>query len=106
MTPSMTAWPPTVAPGGRLNSGLVVAGGGLLRLAGERRAAVAPLTDHDVGARLWLLAGRGLLGTSGQLEGLRYRKPAVSGGLIGCMHAVGATGIMQTFEIATHIWNR
>ena len=30
----------------------------------------------------------------------------LSGGLIGCMHAVGATGIMQTFEIATHIWNR
>jgi acetyl-CoA C-acetyltransferase len=28
------------------------------------------------------------------------------GGLIGCMHAVGATGIMQTFEIACHIWNR
>ena len=22
------------------------------------------------------------------------------------MHAVGATGIMQTFEIATHMWNR
>ena len=30
----------------------------------------------------------------------------ISGGLIGCMHAVGATGIMQTFEIATHLWNR
>ena len=30
----------------------------------------------------------------------------LSGGLIGCMHAVGATGIMQTFEIACHIWNR
>jgi acetyl-CoA C-acetyltransferase len=30
----------------------------------------------------------------------------ISGGLIGCMHAVGATGIMQTFEVATHIWNR
>jgi len=30
----------------------------------------------------------------------------LSGGLIGCMHAVGATGIMQVFEIATHIWNR
>lgn len=30
----------------------------------------------------------------------------LSGGLIGCMHAVGATGIMQTFEIALHIWNR
>lgn len=30
----------------------------------------------------------------------------LSGGLIGCMHAVGATGIMQTFEIATHLWNR
>ena len=25
----------------------------------------------------------------------------LSGGLIGCMHAVGATGIMQVFEIAT-----
>ena len=22
------------------------------------------------------------------------------------MHAVGATGIMQTFEIALHLWNR
>ncbi len=30
----------------------------------------------------------------------------LSGGLIGCMHAVGATGIMQVFEIASHIWNR
>lgn len=30
----------------------------------------------------------------------------LSGGLIGCMHAVGATGIMQTFEVATHLWNR
>jgi len=30
----------------------------------------------------------------------------LSGGLLGCMHAVGATGIMQVFEIATHLWNR
>lgn len=30
----------------------------------------------------------------------------ISGGLIGCMHAVGATGIMQTNEIALHIWGR
>jgi acetyl-CoA C-acetyltransferase len=30
----------------------------------------------------------------------------LSGGLIGCMHAVGATGIMQTIECALHIWNR
>ena len=30
----------------------------------------------------------------------------LSGGLIGCMHAVGATGIMQTFEVATQLWNR
>jgi acetyl-CoA C-acetyltransferase len=30
----------------------------------------------------------------------------ISGGLIGCTHAVGATGIMQAFEVATHIWNR
>jgi len=30
----------------------------------------------------------------------------LSGGLIGRMHAVGATGIMQTFEIATHLWGR
>ncbi len=30
----------------------------------------------------------------------------LSGGLLGCMHAVGATGIMQTFEIALHLWNR
>ena len=30
----------------------------------------------------------------------------LSGGLIGCMHSVGATGIMQAFEIALHIWNR
>jgi len=30
----------------------------------------------------------------------------LSGGLIGCMHAVGATGIMQTIEIAQHIWGR
>ena len=30
----------------------------------------------------------------------------LSGGLIGCMHAVGATGIMQVFEIATHLWDR
>ena len=30
----------------------------------------------------------------------------LSGGLIGCMHAVGATGIMQVFEIASQLWNR
>lgn len=30
----------------------------------------------------------------------------ISGGLIGCMHSVGATGIMQAFEVATHLWNR
>ena len=30
----------------------------------------------------------------------------LSGGLIGCMHAVGATGIMQIFEIALQLWNR
>ena len=28
----------------------------------------------------------------------------LSGGLIGCGHAVGATGIMQTNEIVTHMW--
>ncbi|GAI66449.1 unnamed protein product [marine sediment metagenome] len=28
------------------------------------------------------------------------------GGLIGCMHAVGATGLMQIAEIGYHIWNR
>jgi len=30
----------------------------------------------------------------------------LSGGLIGNMHAVGATGIMQANEVALHIWNR
>lgn len=30
----------------------------------------------------------------------------VSGGLIGCMHAVGATGIMQVVEVGQHLWNR
>ena len=30
----------------------------------------------------------------------------ISGGLLGCMHAVGATGIMQTFEIGLHLWER
>jgi len=30
----------------------------------------------------------------------------LSGGLIGCMHAVGATGIMQVCELALHIMNR
>lgn len=30
----------------------------------------------------------------------------LSGGLIGCMHAVGATGLMQIAEIGYHIWNR
>ncbi len=30
----------------------------------------------------------------------------LSGGLIGCMHAVGATGIMQVLEVGQHIWNR
>ena len=30
----------------------------------------------------------------------------LSGGLIGCMHAVGATGIMQVNEVALHLWNR
>ena len=30
----------------------------------------------------------------------------LSGGLIGCMHSVGATGIMQVLEVGHHIWNR
>lgn len=30
----------------------------------------------------------------------------ISGGLLGCMHSVGATGIMQAFEVASHLWNR
>jgi acetyl-CoA C-acetyltransferase len=30
----------------------------------------------------------------------------LSGGLIGCMHAVGATGIMQVAEIGYHLWDR
>ncbi len=30
----------------------------------------------------------------------------LSGGLIGNMHAVGATGIMQAVEVAQHIWGR
>ncbi len=30
----------------------------------------------------------------------------LSGGLIGCMHAVGATGIMQVVECALHLWGR
>jgi len=30
----------------------------------------------------------------------------LSGGLIGNMHAVGATGIMQAVEVAQHIWHR
>ena len=30
----------------------------------------------------------------------------LSGGLIGCLHAVGATGIMQVIEVMLHIWNR
>jgi acetyl-CoA C-acetyltransferase len=35
------------------------------------------------------------------------RLPAnLSGGLIGCMHAVGATGIMQVVELMLHLWNR
>lgn len=39
--------------------------------------------------------------------GLPGKLPAnLSGGLIGCMHAVGATGIMQVIEIAQHLWNR
>ena len=39
--------------------------------------------------------------------GKQGKLPAnLSGGLIGCMHAVGATGIMQVVECALHIWNR
>ena len=30
----------------------------------------------------------------------------LSGGLIGNMHAVGATGIMQAVEVGQHLWNR
>ncbi len=41
----------------------------------------------------------------------RTKKPGklpsnISGGLLGCMHSVGATGIMQAFEVASHLWNR
>jgi len=39
--------------------------------------------------------------------GKRGKLPSnLSGGLIGCMHAVGATGLMQVAEIGYHIWNR
>lgn len=35
------------------------------------------------------------------------RVPAnISGGLIGNMHAIGATGIMQVVELGHHLWNR
>jgi len=30
----------------------------------------------------------------------------LSGGLIGCMHAVGATGLMQICEVGLHLWNQ
>ncbi len=30
----------------------------------------------------------------------------VSGGLMGCAHAIGASGIMQIFEVATQLWGR
>jgi acetyl-CoA C-acetyltransferase len=30
----------------------------------------------------------------------------LSGGLLGCMHAVGATGIMQVAEVGYHLWDR
>ena len=30
----------------------------------------------------------------------------LSGGLLGCMHAVGATGLMQIAEVGYQIWNR
>jgi acetyl-CoA C-acetyltransferase len=30
----------------------------------------------------------------------------LSGGLLGCMHAVGATGIMQVVELMLHLWGR
>jgi len=30
----------------------------------------------------------------------------ISGGLIGCMHSVGATGIMQVLECCLHLWNK
>jgi acetyl-CoA C-acetyltransferase len=41
------------------------------------------------------------------LTGKPGKLPAnLSGGLIGCMHAVGATGIMQVIEIGQHIWGR
>jgi len=39
--------------------------------------------------------------------GEKGRLPSnISGGLLGCMHAVGATGIMQVVECMLHIWNR
>lgn len=39
--------------------------------------------------------------------GMPGRLPSnLSGGLIGCMHAVGATGVMQAVEVALHLWNR
>jgi len=39
--------------------------------------------------------------------GKRGRLPTnLSGGLIGCMHAVGATGEMQVVEVALHLWGR
>jgi len=39
--------------------------------------------------------------------GEKGRLPSnLSGGLLGCMHAVGATGIMQVVELMLHIWDR
>jgi acetyl-CoA C-acetyltransferase len=39
--------------------------------------------------------------------GKRGKLPSnLCGGLIGCMHAVGATGLMQVAEVAYHLWNR
>ncbi len=52
------------------------------------------------------LSNRGIAITN-PLTGKPGRLPSnLSGGLIGCMHAVGASGIMQVFEIATQLWGR
>jgi acetyl-CoA C-acetyltransferase len=44
---------------------------------------------------------------SKQLAGKKGKLPSnLSGGLLGCMHAVGATGIMQVVEIFWQLQNR
>ncbi len=68
-------------------------------------------TYEDIGIRPYGHGAEYIESGDAYLINPHTRKPGklpsnLSGGLLGCMHAVGATGLMQIAEIAYQLWNR